>query len=74
LLATFDKGDPDLAEAAMKQHVTAAGQALLRFAADAGLLQQGTAAADGAPSFDEWAALLRGEGPIPLPRIAGGES
>ena len=55
----------------MKQHVTAAGQALLRFAADAGLLQQGTA--DGAPSFDEWATLLRGEQPRPLPQIAGGE-
>ncbi|MDX6536904.1 MAG: hypothetical protein QOD37_1245 [Gaiellales bacterium] len=73
LLVTFDEGDPDLAEAAMKQHVTAAGQALLRFAADAGLLQQGTAAG-GAPSFDEWATLLRGERPIPLPRIAGAES
>jgi DNA-binding GntR family transcriptional regulator len=71
LLETFDRRDPDLAEAAMKQHVTAAGQALLGFAAHAGLLHQGTR--DRAPSFDEWATLLRGEQPSRLPRFAGGE-
>jgi DNA-binding GntR family transcriptional regulator len=71
LLETFDKGDPDLAEAAMKEHVTTAGQALLRFAADAGLLEQGTG--EGAASFDEWATLLRGQVERPLGWPAGGE-
>jgi DNA-binding GntR family transcriptional regulator len=59
LIRAIESGDPDLAEAAMRDHVRVAGESLLRFAADAGVLEQGDAA--DTVRFEHAAALLRSE-------------